>query len=187
MFSDIFRVLFCSNFDVAVAVSQSFCINPAKPTITSSGLTSGSPILTSSSSTNNQWYRNGTLIADAISNTFTPTDGGSYSVKVTVDNCSSELSAEQILVITGDISSSAREEFFVYPNPTSNTLTINLKAFDSSTDVGIVVYDLSGKVMDQLLKRGEKATISVGSYSAGAYFIKASQQSRTFIAKFEKQ
>ena len=176
-----------SNFDGAVTVSQSFCINPAKPTITSSGLNSGSPILTSSSSTGNQWYKNGTLITEAVSNTFTPIDGGAYSVKVTVDDCSSEISTDQVLVITGDIKSARNAGFFVYPNPTSNTLTINLTAFDAGAEVTIVVYDLSGKVMDQLTKQGEKATISVGSYSTGAYFIKASQRNRTFVVKFEKE
>ena len=176
-----------TNFNSTASVSQSFCINPAKPTITTTGLNSGSPILTSSSSANNQWYKNGTLIADAVSNTFTPTDGGSYSVKVTVDNCSSEISTEEVLVITGDIKSASSEGFFVYPNPTSNTLTINLAVFDAGSEVGITVYDLSGKVMDKISKHGEKATISVGSYSAGAYFIKASQRNRTFVAKFEKE
>ncbi|MBK5278448.1 MAG: T9SS type A sorting domain-containing protein [Bacteroidia bacterium] len=176
-----------SNFNEALSVSQSFCINPVKPTITSTGLSSGTPVLTSSSASGNQWFKNGTLIADEVSNTYSPTDGGSYSVKVTVDNCASEISTEQLLVITGDIKSASNDGFFVYPNPTSNTLTINLKAFDASSEVGIVVYNLSGKVMDQISKHGDKVTISVGSYSVGTYFIKASQRNRTFVTKFEKE
>ncbi len=175
------------SYAAAISVSQSFCINPAKPVITTTGLNSGTPVLTSSSSNGNQWFKNGTLIADAISNTFTPTEGGTYSVKVTVDNCSSELSAEQILVITGDLNSKAVSDFYLYPNPVTNVLAVNLTAFESNANVEIVIYDPSGKVIENFSKRGEKAVVSVSSFLNGIYFISATQHNKTLVAKFVKE
>jgi uncharacterized protein YjdB len=175
------------NFSAAASVSQSFCINPSKPVITTTGLNSDIPALTSSSPTGNQWYRNGTLISNATSNTFSPTAEGSYTVKVTVDNCSSELSSEQVLVITGDVTSTIKEGFYAYPNPANGTLTINLTAFDGNSEVNIVVYDILGKAMEKIFKQGDTATISVGSYPLGSYFIKASQRSQSFVTKFVKE
>ena len=156
-----------TNYNAAASVSQTFCINPLKPTITATGLNSETPVLTSSSSIGNQWYKNGTLIPDAVSSTYSPMQDGAYTVKVTVDNCSSELSAEKIHVITGDITSSSVSSFLVYPNPVKDNLSINLTAFDGNSQVAIVIYDVSGKVMDKILKQGEKAAVSVHSYSAG--------------------
>ena len=48
------------NYESALEVTQSFCVLPAKPVITSSGIT-----LSSSSTSGNQWYLNGLMIVGA--------------------------------------------------------------------------------------------------------------------------
>ena len=176
-----------NNINSAPSVSQSFCINPAKPIITATGLNSGTPILTSNISIGNQWYKNGTLIIGATSNAFTPIDDGSYTVKVTVDNCSSELSAEQILVITGDISSISASEFFIYPNPVKDNLMINLTAFDATSEVEIIMYDASGRKVEKIFKRGAEANFPVSSYPSGTYSLKVSQRNQIYFARFVKE
>jgi uncharacterized repeat protein (TIGR02543 family) len=50
-------------------------------------------VLTSSSATGNQWYKGGVLIADAINETYTATETGVYTVKVTKAGVESEASA----------------------------------------------------------------------------------------------
>ena len=67
---------------------------PSTPTITAGGATifcsGGSVALTSSSATGNQWYSAGlSLISGATGNTYTATAGGSYTVIVTTNGCSS--------------------------------------------------------------------------------------------------
>lgn len=176
-----------TNYNATASVSQTFCINPSKPIITATGLNSGTPVLTSSSSTGNQWYKNGTLIVGATSNAFTPIDDGSYTVKVTVDNCSSELSAEQILVITGDISSISASEFFIYPNPVKDNLMINLTAFDATSEVEIIMYDASGRKVEKFFKRGAEANFPVSSYPSGTYSLKVSQRNQIYFARFVKE
>jgi hypothetical protein len=59
-------------------------------------------LLTSSSATGNQWYKGSVLIADAINETYTATETGVYTVKVTVNNVESEASAE-IQVTVNDL------------------------------------------------------------------------------------
>ena len=60
---------------------------PATPTISAGGATTfcngDSVILTSSSATNNQWYKDGNAISGATNQTYTATTSGSYTVKVT--------------------------------------------------------------------------------------------------------
>ncbi|OOV29327.1 hypothetical protein BXU11_05270 [Flavobacterium sp. LM5] len=64
---------------------------PNKPSITTSGATSfcapGSVVLNSSSSTGNQWYKDGSVIAGATSNSYTATDSGVYTLVVTQNGC----------------------------------------------------------------------------------------------------
>ncbi len=70
---------------------------PATPTITAGSTTTfctgGSVTLTSSSTTGNQWYRNGTLIDGATNQTYSATATGNYTVVVTASGCSSLASA----------------------------------------------------------------------------------------------
>jgi hypothetical protein len=70
---------------------------PATPTITPSGPTTfcapGSVTLTSSSSSGNQWYLNGSPISGATGQTLLVTASGSYTNTVTGSGCSSRISA----------------------------------------------------------------------------------------------
>ena len=69
---------------------------PATPTVIAGGAVSfcegGSVVLTSSANSGNQWYKDGVAINGAINKTFTATQAGSYTVKVTVNGCSSAVS-----------------------------------------------------------------------------------------------
>jgi len=91
------------------------------------------------------------------------------------------------LVITGEISSPLQREFFLYPNPANNILTINLDAFDSHSAVEIVVCDIMGKAIEKIYMTEEKNTISVDHYSQGTYLIRASQRNTVYVAKFRKE
>jgi hypothetical protein len=79
-------------FNAAPAVTQSFCIKPAKPTVTVSNTLPNSPVLTSNAATGNQWFYNGAIINGAVNSTYTATRSGIYNVTVKVDDCISEFS-----------------------------------------------------------------------------------------------
>ena len=67
------------------------------PTITAGGPTTfcagGSVLLTASSATTYQWYRGGSPISGATSQTYSATSSGNYTVRVSVNGCSNLASA----------------------------------------------------------------------------------------------
>ncbi|PWN67792.1 hypothetical protein C1638_004125 [Chryseobacterium oncorhynchi] len=70
---------------------------PATPSISAGGpttfCTGGSVVLTSSSTTGNQWYRNGSIIPGATAQSYIFNTSGTYTVIVTTGGCSSAASA----------------------------------------------------------------------------------------------
>ncbi|MGA2298792.1 MAG: hypothetical protein ABSG15_14690, partial [FCB group bacterium] len=80
------------------SVSQSITIYelPPKPTISKNINT-----LTSSAAEGNQWYIKGNPITGATSNTFGARENGKYSVKVTLNGCSSIFSDDFDFIYTG--------------------------------------------------------------------------------------
>ena len=76
-----------TNFTAATTVSQTLCINPAKPTVTASNVDTETPLLTSNSTSGNQWFLNGSAISGATSSTLTVSQVGIYKVQVIVDGC----------------------------------------------------------------------------------------------------
>ena len=66
--------------------------NPPVPTITAGGpinFCTGSVVLSSSAATGNQWYNDGVAISGATAQNYTATQAATYTVKVTINNCSS--------------------------------------------------------------------------------------------------
>lgn len=89
-------------------------VKPVTPIITSSvtGVafcTGGNALLTSNNATGNQWYKNGTLITNATTNTYTATDSGSYTLVATPNGCPSDISAAKT--------------FALLPRPTVGTIS----------------------------------------------------------------
>lgn len=157
---------------------------PSQPTITSNNANIEAPVLTSSSTTGNQWFKNNTAISGATSNTLTIADAGTYKVQVTTLGCISPFSLETVYVITGTEPSTNGIQ--VYPNPASNEVIISLTAFERNKDVQIVVTDLLGREYQRTTKTGgEEARIQIRNWQAGQYVVLLHQGhihvARTFI------
>ncbi len=80
------------SYRAATPVERSFCIKPAKPEISLATDDNANTILTSSASSGNQWYLEGSVIANATDIKYTPALAGVFKVQATVDNCASEFS-----------------------------------------------------------------------------------------------
>jgi hypothetical protein len=170
------------NFFAADDVDRSFCINPAKPSITTTGLNTESPLLTSDSDSGNQWFKNDVAIEGATGKTFSPEEPGSYTVQVTVDVCASEVSAASVLLVTG-AEELPENVITLYPNPVVNDLRIDLSGLQGPSL--IVVYNLAGVEM-MSMEGGGLADIKVGSLKEGTYIVKVINASQVITKKFIK-
>ena len=143
--------------------------NPPIPTISKNIDT-----LISSSTINNQWYKNGSVINGATEQKYTLTSSGNY--KVVISNAKG-CKSESTVLNTSPTSISDIESqlgILIYPNPARQEL--NIKFDNNFKDLSFALYDNSGKVvlsdkLDHILK-GDKKTINIKSLSSGIYHVK---------------
>ncbi|MBI3218591.1 MAG: T9SS type A sorting domain-containing protein [Bacteroidetes bacterium] len=161
---------------------------PALPTITADNSNVAAPVLTSSSSSGNQWFRNDVSISGATANTFTITQEGTYKVQVTLLGCVGAMSAGQAFVITG-VEGFEPNHVQLYPNPAADELILNLSGFEPKKPVGIVIVDLLGrqaKAVDGV--GGEEVRIDIREITSGQYIAvmkQGNQQvAKLFVKKF---
>jgi len=175
-----------SNFNAATQVSQSFCVNPAKPTIASTGVNTESPTLTSNATSGNQWFLNDAAIVGATNATLAIAAAGIYKVQVTTGGCTSAFSDNFTFVITGDDSfASSKSQFSIFPNPTFDRLTVSLPNDYQIKEVSI--YTINGQRVDFNETYGREVQFDVAGYSPGVYLIKMSSTRTKGIIRFTKQ
>jgi trimeric autotransporter adhesin len=176
-----------SNFNPASS-SYTFCINPAKPTFTVKSTDFLTWTLTSSSSFGNEWYLNSNLVSgqkDQVLKFSNPSSSGNYTVRVRVDNCVSEASAPQAVIITGEIRKTKVE---LFPNPSQSKLTLQIPEFDEQGETSLQIIDLNGKTVDMSKMMGiNKFTIDISHLSTGTYIILATQKQRQVRRLFVKE
>ncbi|QSE97438.1 immunoglobulin-like domain-containing protein [Fulvivirga lutea] len=158
-----------SEFLAAPTVSRTFCINPMKPVITVNNDNTESVQLESSSSAGNQWFLNGEAIASATGATLNVDSEGIYSVQVTIDGCSSEISDDVALIVTSTGLSNRLDAVTVYPNPSSNLIQIKGFAGDIS---GLQLFDLSGRAQQNTFRvNGDVVESDISTIPNGVYLL----------------
>jgi hypothetical protein len=154
---------------VTASKAVSFCIRPAKPAVTVTGLGGDTPVLTSSAASGNQWFRNGDPLPGATDVTYTVTQAGLYKVQSIVDDCMSAFSPEQSLVIT-EVERESEQLLSVYPNPTTDHLIVAFGGMPGWKSVSIQSID--GKTMFARNTQEELLTFDVSGFSAGIYLVR---------------
>ncbi len=143
--------------------------NPAVPTITVAG-----NILTSSSTTGNQWYLNSTLISGATNQTYTATASGLYTVVVSNSFGCTATSIATNFVSTGISSVADNNIFTVFPNPSNGIININFAGpgehiiIEMINDLGQQVY--IEKIND--CPNDCKEIIDMSSFKKGIYLLR---------------
>jgi hypothetical protein len=171
-------------FTKAESVTQSFCINPAKPAITIT-LSDDQIMLTSDAGSTNEWYRNGELIKDKSATTLSVLQNGSYKVRTQVDGCFSEFSDDKTLLITGN-ESSVFERSALFPNPAREKFVIRLP--DNFTARKYVISSTAGQEVDRVSidARGYLG-VDVSALNSGHYLIVVYGTERLIQLRFVKE
>lgn len=176
-----------ANYSSASPASQTICIFPKKPTYATAGLGTESVLLTSSSATGNQWYKNDQPMIDKTSNTLTITTNGIYKLKVTIDGCASEFSDPFTFLITEADNRETTSLFTIYPNPVRNQLNVKLPLAKPYEISELMVFDQTGRLVVREQVTGSEGVVSVGHFSPGTYLIRVNQERQVIYRRFIKQ
>ncbi|MFZ9504511.1 MAG: T9SS type A sorting domain-containing protein [Cyclobacteriaceae bacterium] len=172
-------------FAAATTVEQSFCIKPAKPTITVTNDDSEAVTLTSSAASGNQWLLNGSPITGSTGTSITVSDAGTYSVRVQIDDCVSANATDIPLVVTGDLNG-RRGEFKLFPNPATEYLSLSgIKGAIQE----VRITDMAGRAMRpaQIQKTADRVTISLNELPEGLYILNIKSESGNHRMRFIKK
>lgn len=132
----------------------------SQPTISASGL-----ILTSSSTTGNQWYLDGNIIPGATSQNYTATQNGDYTV---IANGSAASAPYSITTITGIAENSFENVLKIYPNPTGGVINLQI---NQTKNTQIKIYNVLGECVYQNITSSSTVQIDLTSQSNGIYSI----------------
>jgi uncharacterized repeat protein (TIGR03803 family) len=170
------------NYQAATPVSQSFCIRPAKPTISVDNANPANIVLLSSANSGNQWYLNNSAIPNATGQTLTLQSSGSYKVQVSADDCLSEFSEAQTVVVTEVASGS--QGISLFPNPAvGNRITVRS---ESNGAKQVKVMSVTGKEMDFKETSSTEVQFDISSYANGIYIVKVQTENTVSFVRFIK-
>jgi plastocyanin len=101
--------------------------------------------------------------------TFTTETSGEYAVEVSIDGCTDTSDCYTITSTVGINDLAAQYGIQLFPNPTTNKLTISLEGIDV---VDMVLLDIQGKVLMQKTGLFNQDRINLSAYVAGTYFVR---------------
>jgi hypothetical protein len=117
-----------------------------------------------------EWYLNGELIPEEISQTLVATVDGNYSVTYSYDTgCVSEQASEVLFVTVTDVSQiDGKPVFNCYPNPAREFVNVT-----SSSTLPLYLCDATGKVvLQQTLHVAIPNTLNLSHLKSGVYILK---------------
>jgi uncharacterized repeat protein (TIGR03803 family) len=161
-------------------VQQSFTISPARPTITPRNQTM-STVLASSADEGNQWFLNGNPVEGATGKTLTVNQSGSYTVRTSEGNSTSEFSvAHDVAVKNPGVE---KDLVTVYPNPAADFVVVSIPGPGDKT---AIVYHEDGRQLDTKGTTDNQITFDVKGFASGLYIVKVSVGDSQQVARFIK-
>ena len=170
----------CSSASPAITVT----VNPNPP---SPNIIQVLESLVSDMASGYQWYFNNAIIPGATSQSYHPTQSGSYSVVITdVNGCTASSSGYPFIPTSAE-NISGSEEISIYPNPAGRELKVQSSKFKVES---IEVFDMVGKnLFSQQLKANsqKQAVLDVSKLQSGIYFLRVKTELTTVVRKFVKE
>ena len=82
---------------------------------------------------------------------------------------------------------STYQNFIIYPNPTTNILTIDLQSINDFQNSMISIYDIQGQLKLQLIIEQPQTAINISGFAKGIYIVKVNNDKNTLVSKFVKE
>jgi len=156
------------------------------PVITANGLGTGNVQLSSSIAGGNQWYKDGSAIAGATTQTFAVLEDGIYQVNAIVEGCVSDLS-EPFAVLVTDVKDNGQPfGLYIFPVPARETIEIQITGVKDDEISEMIVIDMAGRVISKQKVRGQLGTLLIEEYPTGDYFIRITNKSLLLHGRFVK-
>ena len=166
------QVVQCVLTSSSVSISSNSISMTVNPTPSTPSISNNGNLLTSSASTGNQWYKDGTIIFGANSQNYLVTQNGSYTVKVTNGNC---ISQGSLPFYVGNLSINEQnidENFMIFPNPANTHFSICLGNFSLTPNHTIIIENSLGQVLLKTNVSQPNEPIDISTISAkGTYFV----------------
>lgn len=159
--------------DSVIATTLTVNPIPSIPTVSANGA-----VLTSSSTTGNQWYLNDTIISGATSQNYSVTQNGNYTVNVTDSNGCSAISAPYNFTSVGFTELTSENSFIIIPNPSSGKFLLHTDNLQSSK---IKIYNVIGKIIYESENRNSE--IDLSKHPKGIYSLEIVIQDKSFNKK----
>lgn len=150
---------------------------PTKPTISQNGAE-----LTSSATSNNQWYFNGNPISEATSQTYSAIATGSYQVGVSSEDGCISMSDIYTVTTTGGINIISDKDIKIYPNPAKDNIVI-----EGVSKAKIELFNLQGQFIKNVNATGNKTSMDISDVNNGVYSIKITTTDGIIVKKISKQ
>jgi hypothetical protein len=154
---------------------------PAAPVVDSNGV-----ILTSSATTGNQWYKDGTMIPGATGQQYVVSETGTYWTVVTVNGCSSPESNHIYILITG-MGSISGPGFNIHPVPNNGHFTITFHAA-AGNSCDLEIYNVLGTMVFRLNNININGTVSrdidLGAVPGGVYMAVVKDRESRVVKQF---
>ncbi|MCX6152853.1 MAG: SBBP repeat-containing protein [Candidatus Kapabacteria bacterium] len=149
---------------------------PAKPTISRQGAK-----LVSSQNSGNQWFLEGLLLKDSVSQEIIPSQRGNYTVQVNISGCPSQISEVYYLsslAVNDNVNQNL--QFSIYPNPANEKINLCIE-IDNSTKFALEIYNCLGERLfvksENNYSGYESIELDVSKYESGIYFLKITEKS----------
>jgi hypothetical protein len=142
------------------------------------------PILRANNFNTVTWFRDGVSIPGVNNSQFTVTEPGTYTAAAIADDCQSQPSEPISFVVTSLENQS--KSVSLYPNPSTNQITIDISSYNLETTVPFFICDILGKTVYEGDIR-DKKVLDVTAFKVASYIITISTPATVTKLQFTKQ
>jgi hypothetical protein len=140
-------------------------------------------ILTATSGTTFQWYKENTIIAGATTANYTPKEDGNYSTIISINGCFSSMSEPFEFINT-----SAKQDAYtinVGPNPFTNYIQLNYNV-PSVRTVTISLFSMvSSKKVYEAREVLPNAQVPISNLAPGIYMVQIVSDDNRIVEKYK--